>query len=35
MWRGCWFVTDKKVDVLWQKEEERKEAEEVAGMQGR
>jgi hypothetical protein len=34
-WRGCWFVTDKKVDVLWQKEEERKEAEEVAGMQGR
>jgi hypothetical protein len=33
--RGCWFVTDNKVDLLWQKEEERKEAEETSGMEGR
>ena len=33
--RGCWFVTDKKVDLLWQKEDERREAEEAAGMEGR
>ena len=32
--RGCWWVTDKKLDVLWQKEEERREAEVASGMQG-
>jgi hypothetical protein len=33
--RGCWFATDNKVDLLWQKEEERREAEETSGMEGR